>query len=261
MDLEEWEVLPDDGFLEIHDDDGKKIFSRKYRNDRKSVFQMNYFICPSPTSQHMIDSPQKSRVPIQLVPVPIQLEPTIGKTPDHEAVKEIIKIPIDFSIAPSPITEKIKAHNIGDLEADQDPVSQVFFRKTKETEFADMKMDSPKSCSRGIIPQIDAGTFKDKSDQACKAEAFESKNSSLKIQVEEEMVTKKNSHLDSGIQEEVIWEESNGGLNLWKWSLTGVGAICSFGVAAATLCIVIFQSKEKQKASRESKASISNIYQ
>ncbi|KAL6999477.1 hypothetical protein U1Q18_000638, partial [Sarracenia purpurea var. burkii] len=39
---------------------------------------------------------------------------------------------------------------------DQDTVSQqVFFKKMKENEFVDMKMGTPKSSGRGIVP----GTF------------------------------------------------------------------------------------------------------
>jgi len=49
-------------------------------------------------------------------------------------------------------------------------------------------------------------------------------------------------------EEVVIWRGSsnNEGLNLWKWGLSGIGAICSFGVVAATVCIIILGSGSKQ---------------
>uniref|UniRef100_UPI003981178D hypothetical protein n=1 Tax=Salmonella sp. s58078 TaxID=3159699 RepID=UPI003981178D len=56
MDIEEWEILPDDGFLEIHDDgSGNKIFSRKYASHlNKHVFQMNNYFNISPRSSHRL---------------------------------------------------------------------------------------------------------------------------------------------------------------------------------------------------------------
>ncbi|KAH1046172.1 hypothetical protein J1N35_036956 [Gossypium stocksii] len=46
---------------------------------------------------------------------------------------------------------------------------------------------------------------------------------------------------------DVNWEESSDGLNLWKWNLTGIGAICPFGVVAATFCIIIFGTQQRHK--------------
>lgn len=40
------------------------------------------------------------------------------------------------------------------------------------------------------------------------------------------------------------------GLNIWKWKLTGIGALCSIGVAAAattTICMFILGSTQRQK--------------
>ncbi|XP_057486102.1 uncharacterized protein LOC130772359 [Actinidia eriantha] len=250
MDLEEWELLPDDGFLEIHDDGGKKIFSRKYGTDPKSVFNTNYFICPSPTkSPKFADPPANPRVPNQLVPVPIQLPETIGKESDQEQVKEVIKV--------VPIDQKAKkAPNMGAVEGDQDPVSQVFFKKMTENEFVDMKMDSPKSSTgRGIVPWIDPGMFQfEDRSEAYKGEAMEGKPAGSKIKIEKETVKTKKTDLDSGIEEGEeagTWEEKNGGLNIWKWSLTGIGAICSFGVAAATICVIILGSHQKNKQQQQ----------
>uniref|UniRef100_A0A5B6YXV0 DUF6821 domain-containing protein n=1 Tax=Davidia involucrata TaxID=16924 RepID=A0A5B6YXV0_DAVIN len=241
MDLEEWELLPDDGFLEIHDDGGKQIFSRKYSTHQKTLFKTNYFISPSPNTQNLGPRPpyENSIVRKQIVP----LEPTIGKV-----VKEIKKVPIEINMAQA--SEKIKAPNIGGAasDAEQEMVSQVFFKKMKENEFVDMKMDSPKSGSRGgIMPPFQ---FEDKKGEG-DVEAME--------KVEKEMVNKK-GNLDSDVKEEVnCWEENlqTGGLNIWKWSLTGVGAI---GAAAATICIIIFGSNQRNKQHQRNQKLRFQIY-
>ncbi|XAR68650.1 hypothetical protein NMG60_11003848 [Bertholletia excelsa] len=213
MDLEEWELLPDDGFLQIHDDGGKKIFSRKFGGDPKNIFKANYFT---------VDPPENPRMRSQIVPVPIQLGPGGGgKPPAHD----VPKLPIE----PCVIT-------------DQETVSQVFFKKMKENEFADMKMDSPKA----IVPQIE-----DRSE-GYKGEAMEG-NTSPKMKTEKDILAKKIDLASKISGEEDTWEEKNAGLNIWKWGLTGIGAICSFGVAAATICVIIFQSHQKTKYQQNQK--------
>jgi len=199
MDIEEWELLPDDGFLEIHDDgSGNKIYSRKYVNQpNKSIFQMNsYFDTPPRSSaRYDLDPPRKGFVPNQLVPISIpkeldlvvQTPPPAGITTDDMAIK-------------SPVSN-------------QDGVSQVFFKK--ENEFVDMKMDSPRStasANNGLM--MDFGLGKD-------------------------------GDVINWVKEDE--NDIDGGFNLWKWSLNGVGAICSFGVAAATICIIVFANHQKNK--------------
>lgn len=224
MDLEEWEFVPDDGFLEIHDDGGKKFFSRKYGIGRatspKNVFNTDYFRCPSPRSTKFVDSTEES----VLIPLQIQLDDPIVDHPEV-VVKEITtKIPLV-------IPEAAAAAPTAEL----DPVFQVFFKKMKENEFVDMKMDSPKSGSRGILPQIEAGTFQFE-EESDDGEAMEGKinnnnNSAAKAMAEKE-------------EEVITFGESNDeGINLWK----GVGAICSFGMAAATICIIIFGNAQRNK--------------
>ncbi|KAF2306922.1 hypothetical protein GH714_022536 [Hevea brasiliensis] len=231
MDLEEWEILPHGGFLDYHEDGEKKNFAASKRSSNsKSVFDMNYFVCPS-------SPPRNTRmVPNQLVPVPFQLEPTrITTGKDQEDKSKAI----DIRVMPSVIMPEVKGPDIASKEADQDPVSQVFFKKMKENEFVDMKMDSPKSpTSKSFVPpQIDAGKFNFED----KGETLETKISFPRIKNEKEIVE----------VEEINWEENNGGLNLWKWSLNGIGAICSFGVAAATVCIIIFGSQQRNKQQQQ----------
>ncbi|KAE9599641.1 hypothetical protein Lal_00046278 [Lupinus albus] len=127
--------------------------------------------------------------PNNLVHVPIQLEPRTSKTLDDVLLEE----------------------------------------NTKDHEFIDMKMDSPKSCSRLVCPPLDAGGLKFE-------EAMEIMTSP-RMKVEKEMFRKM----------ECDKEESNG-FNLWKWrSFTGIGAICSFSVAAATIFVLFYGSQHKNK--------------
>ncbi|KAK6779073.1 hypothetical protein RDI58_025791 [Solanum bulbocastanum] len=199
MDLEEWEILPDDGFLQIHDDDGKMIFSRKYSSDNsKNEFNMNYFICPSPKSSQFVDTTH------QLVP----LDPTFQETSnDQEKViipKQVItKVPLELEVP-----------NFGEHH---DQFSQVFFKKMKENEFDNMKMDSPKSINKSLLSQ------------------FEEKTEDFEVE-----------------KDKKIEENGNSGLNLLNKSLNGIGAICSFGVAAAaTICIIFIGNHQKQKQNQK----------
>ncbi|KAI3474494.1 hypothetical protein Pfo_029404 [Paulownia fortunei] len=247
MDLQDWELLPDEGFLEIHDGGGKRTCSRKFPKASNSAFQMNYDICPPKSSPELVEKTGHPGVPNQLVPIRIDVEPSIPKLQDQELVKkEAAKIPIEIKIMPPEASENIKSFNTEALGADQDPVSQVFFKKMKETEFVDVKVDSPKSnSSRGIMPQIEgAGVFQfEEKGEPCK----ESKTDS-------EMVIKKHN------VEPDLEGSDEGGLNIWKWSLTGMGAICSFGLAAASVCIIIFSSHRKNKHPQQNQKLQFQIY-
>lgn len=264
MDLDEWEYLPDDGFLDYHEDGGKKISPSRRNSDTKSVFNMNYFICPATDSMKITNPTGNSRVPStnQLVPVriPIQLEQqALGKSRDDgddHLEKEITKVPIEISAVRSATSEKVMAPSnyTGALEADQDTVSQVFFKKMNENEFVEMKMDSPKSPTRGgggFVPQIDSGAFHfdEKDDHH---QGLENKSSPRM----------KNNSEATDNKEEASWDgqDSDGGLNLWKWSSTGIGAICSFGIAAATICILFFGSQQKNKQQQQNQKLRFQIY-
>ncbi|KAH7571702.1 hypothetical protein ACOSP7_014480 [Xanthoceras sorbifolium] len=260
IDLDEWEFLPDHSFLDLNneDTDHKKIYSgTRGSSNPSTVFNMNHFMCPSPTSQKKIVEPSSPGEKFSrrvgacqqqvVVPVPIQLEPRFVKNPDdhdHEVTKDIILSDEKINRGPDFFGSVI--------EADQDAVSKVFFKKMKENEFVDMKMDSPRSpTSRNIMPQLDAAASfnfdHDKADQA-----METMNSCS---------PRKRISMDSDANEkEVDWEDNNGGFDLWKWSLTGIGAICSFGVAAATICIIIFGSQQRNKQQQHNKKLRFQIY-
>ncbi|KAJ4970627.1 hypothetical protein NE237_003726 [Protea cynaroides] len=245
MDLDEWEFISDDtDDHRFHDIQ----FSREMGFDQKSVLDMDYFICPSPTpSKTIFDAPPKStglirrRVQHQLVPIPIQLEPVSGKNPDHEFVKDIT----EFSV--SEMVEKIIAPTPeAAVTGDQDVISQVFFKKMKENEFVDMKMDSPKSVNTGIKPQAELGSIQfEEKDQGFNGEAKEQNRPSSRVAAEQGMME---DYSDSKIKVESNWEEGDtDGFCIWKWGTSGIGTLCSVGVAAATICIFIFGSHQRHK--------------
>lgn len=101
----------------------------------------------------------------------------------------------------------------------------------KESEFENMKLDSPKFSNKtSTVSQIDSMSF----PFEVKAEVLEVENESL--------IKKRDSNE----------EKNNGGVNLWNWRLTGIGAICSFGVAAAAVTICIFiGNHQKQKQHKQ----------
>nr|GMD83346.1 uncharacterized protein LOC109150158 isoform X1 [Ipomoea batatas] len=185
---EEWEVLPEDGFLEINDDgSGKSIFSRKYNNTDDGYFNMNYtyFVCPS----QFVD------------PTPTPTKPS------H------VVLPVGASSEPA---ETVLV---------QDKISQVCFKKMSDQNQAaeNMKMDSSANMTTVVVPQTD-------DDDVGGGEEFED--------------TKDVVSSPGRAQE----QEGGGGFNLWQWSLSGIGAICSFGVAAATtICIVFIENQQKHK--------------
>ncbi|XP_022743810.1 uncharacterized protein LOC111294663 [Durio zibethinus] len=205
MDIDhEWVFLPDNGFLEI----------RAASAIRKS-----------------------RRLFKQVVPVSFPTEPRIFKAPENDLGKETTKgVPIGVTSTPSMIPEMIKEPDIGSAKGDKEVKTQISFRKpTYNDQSVDMtnKMDSPKSTSRGVIPQIVAASTFNFDD---KSEVLENKSSPRNKDLVENKVENK----------DVTCEENSGDLNLWKWSLAGSGAIYSLGVAAATFFIIILGGQQRR---------------
>ncbi|XP_047318680.1 uncharacterized protein LOC124922006 isoform X2 [Impatiens glandulifera] len=128
----------------------------------------------------------------------------------------------DYFSCPSPNShkQKVEAPKFEvETEHDDDIVSQVSFNK--ENEFVDMKIDSPKSRSRSPLPQIDLGSFQ-----------FEMKNEVVEV-------------TDDDHDHDHDHDKAKD--NIWKRSLNGIGAICSFGVAAATFCFIVLGTQQKNK--------------
>ncbi|XP_022747806.1 uncharacterized protein LOC111297346 [Durio zibethinus] len=246
MDIDhEWVFLPDNNFLDINQDGEKKVHGGKRNSDTKLVFLTDYFNKEQPPP-----SGNSRRVPKQVVPVSFPLEQRIFKAPENELGEETTtRVPIDVTSTPAMIPEKIEELDIGSFEGGKEVKTQVCFRKPTYNESVDMtnKMDSPKSTTRGIIPQIDAaGTFN--FDE--KGEVLENMTSPRK----KDLVEKKFE-----IKEDVTWEDNSGGLNLWKWSLTGIGAICSFGVAAATFLSSYWEVNKDTNSNIRTRSCFSSV--
>ncbi|XP_057493332.1 uncharacterized protein LOC130778835 [Actinidia eriantha] len=80
-----------------------------------------------------------------------------------------------------------------------------------------------------------------------------------KMRMEGENFNERN-RMESDSEEKITLGGKNGGLNIWKWGLSGVGAICSFGVAAATICIVIFGNGIHQRNKQQNQRLRFRIY-
>ncbi|KAL5058950.1 hypothetical protein RYX36_030554 [Vicia faba] len=155
--------------------------------------------------------------------------PKSTKTIEIEPPK-IPKLLIHVPIQLEPKIEKVPSEEeIVKEQTDEDSVSQVFFHM-KENKFADMKLESPKSSSgRGLFSQ--------------QLDAVED----MEIMTSPRMKKMEKDNNVVMYYDEKEGENMNGGFNLWKWSLTGVGAICSFGVAAATVCVLLFGTQQRIK--------------
>ncbi|XP_010492812.1 PREDICTED: uncharacterized protein LOC104770138 [Camelina sativa] len=214
MDLEEWELLPRNNYKGLnldldldHDEDHEA--KKMMRNTEKS-FDNDYYICPiqDPVGKTELLHERSSVVPTQLLHIPITWEP-LSPVDDKDHKK---KYPDpDFS-EPDPelLTESL-------------PSPRITFKKMKETEFADMKLDSPPARFTSPLPQQN-----------------DEKHSESGGEYYDEIVgsdVKESSDLSS--KKEVVWDEGKN-MNLWKKGLNGIGAICSFGVAAAAATICVF---------------------
>jgi hypothetical protein len=188
--------------VDFHDDGGEcKAFSRKRNSYCDSSVDTDYFRCPSPKSWKFVDTKGGDyRISKQILPLAARMEKE--PDPDDESLKKVDE--------PPPATGEATE------EGEMSP-KVVISEKTTETEFADMKIESPKFIAAGVkgfVPTIDAIFFDEQSEVKKKVESCSK------------------------------WEdEVKGVVNLWKWGFTGVGALCSFGVAAATVCVLILGNR------------------
>lgn len=230
MNLHEWEILSDDDGLLDYKDDEKKIVSAKRNSsasDAKILFDMNYFLCPSMDSKDISSQPTRdsSRLPKQPM-IPVHLLQV--KIPDDSlALKEIGEVPL--------VIGGKEDQKGGVLEADQDTVTQVFFKKMKENEFVDMKIDSPRSSNKGTKAQIDVGHYQFDDGGEAIMENITTNSPRMNLMSQ-------NSNKESSDKDDTNWDGSIGGLNILK----GIGAICSFGVAAATVCILFYGGNQQK---------------
>ncbi|XP_077210957.1 uncharacterized protein LOC143846407 [Tasmannia lanceolata] len=259
-DFEDWEFLPDKGFLDLSHEDGKSLLSREKGFDTIGVVDMNYFICPSPNSRPRLQTPKNSSVPSgknQLVSVPIQLELALDKNPDGELVKEIGEVPMVENRAENRVENRAVPLKIKDptkVVEDQDAISLVFFKKMNENEFVDMKMDSPKSSNKGLKPQIEVGPIQfEEEEEAYIGDDFENKPTKMEADQEAEK-----NYMGSEIKGKRCWEDV--GINICGCRVTGIGALCSIGVAAATICICIFGNHQRNMQQKQNQKLRFQIY-
>ncbi|KAF6155153.1 hypothetical protein GIB67_019679 [Kingdonia uniflora] len=224
MDLDDWEFIPSDGFF--LDDFGtsrrKKggLFAKQTGFDRKGDIDMNEFISPSPRPlENAKFSSLEGTHTKQHVPTLIPLEPRVLVTLEHD----LPKLP--------PISPK--------KTCDQDTISQVYYKKIKEPEFADMKMKSPKSETMNFKSQFEPEPLRFEQKQEVIMVPHEAKTE------KSEIVATKNNMTSCGGGGG--GDDHDGGINLWGWRLGGIGTLCYIGVAAATICIFIVGNKGKNK--------------
>ncbi|XP_074307044.1 uncharacterized protein LOC141642223 [Silene latifolia] len=197
MDLDEWEILSDGGFVDQHEDqEGNKM-------KNTTLIDMDYF--------ENISDQEKKKNNLMVIPVPIKF--------DHDQEEEEEEIP-EEEVTKLPIIESSYDQNFDD----QEMISKVFFKKLKENQFVDTKMDV------GTYEFVKKGE---------KDENFGVKNpeNDEKLVVYEEKKVK--------MEEDDEKEHENGGVKIWKWAMTGMGALVSFGFAAATVSLIVFSNKHK----------------
>jgi len=236
MDTNDWVVLSDDSLFDVNEDCvEKQVFLGKRNLDSKSVFDVDdYYFCTSPKFKKTSEDSRNFHpmVPKESVHIPIRLESRIGEAPDEGLVEETAKEHVEVTLVPSsPIaaTEKIKGVVV---EADQDTVPHLL-SKIREIE-------SPKSLGMGLFLKPEMGGLK---FEEIGREAQEMMVSP-RMKIDRDLTVMESS-------KEV--EDCGDGFNFWKWSLNGVGAICSFGVAAATICVLIFGSNQRNKFHQDQK--------
>ncbi|KAK9125714.1 hypothetical protein Scep_014560 [Stephania cephalantha] len=250
MDLDDWEILSNDGFLiDFHHYDrqdgikkGLAPIKPQFDRNPNGTFHVDYFICPSQRTCQIIGAAESwsdLRSGNQVIPIPTQLDQKRRKSnEEEEKVKEVIKVPIVEinKFETSVELEKIKSQNLksvggggsGGVGGDQDLLlSKVFFTKPKGSDVFDMKIDFP----RAIKPQLDAGSIqfeKEKETDGLNGESNGQDIVSPKLRNDNEIMP-----------------------NIWKWRINGIGTLCSMGVAAATIFIFILGSNEKHKHYRQ----------
>ncbi|XP_076960827.1 uncharacterized protein LOC143637278 [Bidens hawaiensis] len=158
---------------------------------------------------------------------------------DHkEDVKEIIKLPIlimepkqnSYEPEPEPESES-------ESDQDQDPIFQVFFKKGNQ--LVETKMGSPRlSCQEYDFSRTETGSFQ-----------YEEKNDDHVIGC---------SSSPKMIKKEVVdWKENKERfMNVLKWGLDGIGGFCSLGMAAASICVILYVNGRRHKQQKKLKLQI-----
>ncbi|WVZ08660.1 hypothetical protein V8G54_022006 [Vigna mungo] len=235
MDANDWVVLSHDSLFDFNEDCvEKQVFLGKRNLDSKSVFDVDdYYFCTSPKFKKRSEESRNFHLRVSQEPVhiPIRLESRIGEVPDEGLVEETTKEHVEDTLVPSSPIAAGKIKGVV-LEADKDTVPHLLSKIRG--------IESPKSIGIGLFlkPDMDGLKIEEIASEAQEMMVSPS------MKIDRDMTV-----MDSS--KEV--EDSGDGFNFWKWSMNGVGAICSFGVAAATICVLIFGSNQKNKFHQDQK--------
>ncbi|KAJ0261141.1 Transmembrane protein [Hirschfeldia incana] len=146
---------------------------------------------------------------------------SVGKTEFHRRVvpTQLLQVPVTW--------EPVSTVEDTDIKKNQDSVlsPRITFKTAKENKLVDMKIDLAEKFT-SALPQKDE------------------KHSVSGGEYHDEMRKEVEEVGDLRSKKEVEWEEdeniSGEKLNMWKMGLHGIGAICSFGVAAAAATFCVF---------------------
>ncbi|CAM8960805.1 unnamed protein product [Rhodiola kirilowii] len=238
MDLEDWEYLPDVATYLLHDDEHGGIAARSVRSSSaytaNSIINTDYFS----TGSDPVPPPPP---PAKLL-IPIQFR--------------------DLTVQNSHVSQQQLENQSTAQTPDAAAVSNVFFENdliSKETnEFADMKFyDSTSPGSNPDAALIGEFKFVEKtgddvitSPRTNKFDPFD--EDEINPQVAKNDV----NWVGEGIIGDDYPIDDDGGLNLWKLGFGGIGAICSFGVTAAAICLFIFGKNHTAKHNHKLKFQI-----
>ncbi|XP_030463725.2 uncharacterized protein LOC115683359 [Syzygium oleosum] len=230
MDTDEWELLAVDGLLDSHEDGGGggggKIYSRRRRCHSESVLDMDHFRCPP-------SPPPADRI------ATVAIGPDPEAAPGPPGVEEVADLPAGEVEAPS---------LGGSSGSEREITSRVFFKKVARDghEFVDMTMGEAGAAAAAEMESLRSPPRMG-SERSAAAAAVKDKN---------------DAECETG---EVLWEEkrsesegdSNGLNSILKRGFTGIGALCSFGVAAAaTFCVLILGSRQGNDRQSQQKQNL-----
>ncbi|ERN20396.1 uncharacterized protein LOC18448812 [Amborella trichopoda] len=225
IDLQDWEILSEeDGSFQSKDLSQQLSFSHGGRLD------VNYFVCP-------IHSPRLRQIREEKPP-PLYLAEKENRIVGSVVEKDP---PLDLA-EPTPQTVPVTevklctgppVFSLENLDREgSDLISQVFLKKMEEPKFVDTtSMDG----HRSIDPIAE--------ENQRKADGLvERERKRIGREASDPIGEEKG---DLGRERKTIgWD---GCVNIWRWRITGIGTLCSLGMAAATISIIIFgRQKHKQ---------------
>lgn len=218
MDLEGWELLPDQGMLSIY---GKGEARR------------------SSSPKETVGLTPKDAAPIDLFP----------DQSDHLLVESI-----DY---PS----KEKQHDWVDPGANCAAGSVVDKLYPDEKIVMEVPPPPPPPMEDRPVNPISAENFRNSYEgEDSEEEKAEEEEEEEKIPFKGDGVVFEGKHLSScDDNKEKGWLEGFG-FSIWRWRLTGIGALCSIGVAAATICIFMLGGHQRHRQQHQTEKIQFQIY-